>query len=265
MQDVENRLGAAGFKPVGRFTPQGLVGYGVVVVTEEGVLDAIARIGGASIVGAGIRVGVKKDGTVSYINPGYWYRAYLGDDFHRHQSAVEELEERLKQALGSRGYFGGDVPAERLPDYRYSFGLERFKDSLLLKQYPSFDAAIKTIENNLRQGVKSTSLAYKVILAEQQLAVFGVSAQDPQTGDAVWVSKLVPDHIAALPYELYVVGNRAFVLHPRFRISFAWPALSMGAFLKIGSTPTELLAMLTAVAGGVYKPRDEWGGEQGWY
>jgi hypothetical protein len=263
MQQVENKLRAAGFNPAGTFTPSGLEGYGVVVLTDKEILDAIASIGGASIAGAGIRVGVKADGTVSYINPDYWYRAYFGKDFRRHASAVKELEERLKKALGAKGFFGGDVPTDKLPDYRYTFGLERFKDSFLLKEYPGFDAAVKTIQKNLDQGVRNTALAYKVILPEKQLAVFGVTSEDPRTGDAAWVRKLEPDHIAALPYELYVVGNRAFALHPRFRIALSWPALTMGTFLKIGNTPAEVLATLTLVAGGIYRSADEFG-ESSW-
>jgi hypothetical protein len=264
MAQVEKKLRGAGFGVAGSFMPEGLDGYGVVVATDQGILDAIASIGGATIAGAGVRVGVKADGTVSYINPDYWYRAYFGRDFASHQTSVNELQERLQQALGARGSFGGDIPRDKLSDYRYMFGLETFKDSHQLKKYASFDAAVNTIQKNLAQGVKHTALAYKVILPEKRLAVFGVADQDPTTGDAAWVSKLVPDQIAALPYEIYVVDNQAYALHPRFRIALSWPALTMGTFLKIGNTPAELLTTLTAVAGGVYKTNSEWG-EQGWY
>ena len=69
--------------------------------------------------------------------------------------------------------------------------------------------------------------------------------------------------IISLPYELYVVGNRAFALHPRFRIALSWPALTMSTFLKIGNTPAEVLATLTLVAGGIYTSADEFG-ESSW-
>jgi hypothetical protein len=264
MQQVQKKLQGAGFTIAGSYMPQGLDSYGVVVATEQGMLDTIASIGGAAIVAAGIRVGVKADGTVSYMNPEYWYRAYFGKQFSRHRDEVKELEERLKQALGATARFGGDVPAEKLANYQYTFGLEHFKDSAQLKKYPSFDAAISTIQRNLSQGVKDTALVYKIVLPEKRLAVFGVAERDPRIGDAAWVSKLVPEHIAALPYEIYVIDDQAFALHPRYRIALSWPALTMGTFLKIGNTPAEILATLTAVAGGVAKSSSSWG-EEGWY
>jgi hypothetical protein len=264
MRQVERKLEAAGFEVVGDFRPAGLDGYGVIVVTEQGILDAIASIGGASIAGAGIRVGVKADGSVSYIHPDYWYRAYFGKAFEQHAAAVEDLDARLRQALGAKGQFGGEVPADKLPDYRYAFGLEQFKDESMLKRHASFDAAIEAIESNLSRNVHNTRMVYKVVLADKQLAVFGVALEDRSTGDAAWVRRLVPDHIAALPYEVYIVDNEVYALHPRFRIALSWPALTMGTFLKIGNTPTEILATMTAVAGGVYRAQSEWG-EQGFY
>ena len=74
MAAVEGKLQAEGFSVVGRHTPGGVPGHGVVVITDKGMLDAIRNIGGTAITGAGVRVGVKSDGTVTYMNPEYWYR-----------------------------------------------------------------------------------------------------------------------------------------------------------------------------------------------
>jgi hypothetical protein len=263
-QEVASKLRAAGFSVVGSYTPKGLDEYGVVVATDDAILNAIRSIGGASIVGAGIRVGVKSDGAVSYINPEYWYRAYFGNKFARYHSAVKDADDRLHRALGAKGTFGGDVPASSLADYRYMFGLETFDQPSMLKSYPSFDAAVATIQKNLARGEKQTSKVYEVIMPDKQLAVFGVAMSNRNTGEGAWVSKLVPDQIAALPYEIYVVDNKVYTLHPRFRIALSWPALTMGAFLKIGNTPTEILSTLTPVAGGAYRAPGGFG-EEGWF
>jgi hypothetical protein len=263
-QEVAGKLRGAGFSVVGSYTPKGLDQYGVVVATDDAVLNAIRSIGGASIAGAGIRVGVKSDGTVSYMNPEYWYRAYFGNKFATHRTAVKDADDRLRKALGAKGTFGGDVHESSLADYRYMFGLETFDQPSMLKSYPSFDAAVSTIRRNLARGEKQTAEVYEVIMPDKQLAVFGVAMNNRSTGEGAWVSKLVPDQIAALPYEMYVVDNKAYIPHPRFRIALSWPALTMGTFLKIGNTPTEILATLTPVAGGVYRAQGGFG-EEGWF
>ncbi|RMD70337.1 MAG: hypothetical protein D6819_04555, partial [Gammaproteobacteria bacterium] len=223
IRTVKAKLEKGGFNVIGTYTPRGLPHHASIIVTDDGILKAIRDIKGASIVGAGIRIGVKDDGMVSYINPDYWYRAYFQDGFRRHQKAVEALNTKLQLILGYKGGFGGDVPAKKIKDYRYSFGLERFRDAYRLNRFPGFGAALKTIRDNLRRGVKQTEKVYEVVMMDEQLAVFGVAMNDPRKGDAAWVSKLIPDHIAAMPYEMYVVKGEAFALHPRFRIAFSWP------------------------------------------
>lgn len=253
MGQVEKKLQAEGFSVVGKYSPKGLGQYGVVVVTDKGVLDAIRNVGGATVVGAGIRVGVKADGTVSYMNPDYWYRAYFRKQFGSAEPAVKAAQAKLQKALGAGKGFGGDESADDLPKYRYMVGMEKFdSDKNDLKTHASFEAAVKTIQDNLAKGGK-TSKVYEIVMADKKLAVFGVAMNDPKTGEGVWVNKVGPDHVAALPYEVYVVGNKAGALYGRYRIALAWPTLGMGTFMKISDSPDEILETLTGVAGGVYE------------
>jgi len=253
MGQVEKKLQAEGFSVVGKYSPKGLGQYGVVVVTDKGMLDAIHSVGGATIVGAGIRVGVKTDGTVSYMNPDYWYRAYFRKQFGSAEAAVKGAQEKLKKALGAGKGFGGDEAAGDLPNYRYMIGMEKFEsDKNELKSHASFEAAVKTIQDNLAKGGK-TSKVYEVVMADKKIAVFGVAMNDPKTGEGVWVNKVGADNIAALPYEIYVVGNKAEAFYGRFRIALGWPTLGMGTFMKISDSPDEILETLTGVAGGVYE------------
>lgn len=254
MAQVERKLQSAGFQPVGRHLPKGLPQHGVIVVTYKPILDAIARVGGAAIVGAGIRIGVKSDGSVSYINPEYWYRAFLRKGFSAAEESVEDLRDKLAKALGEGKPFGGDEPASELMNYRYMIGMEKFdSDKNELNTFSSFEQAIKTIQTNLADKTANTSKVYDVIMPDKKLAVFGVALNDPKRGEGWWVKRIGADHIAAMPYEIYVIGNKAYALYGRFRTALAWPALGMGSFMAISDMPDATLEMLTAVAGGTYE------------
>ncbi|MDD4881920.1 MAG: hypothetical protein PHX10_10115 [Gallionellaceae bacterium] len=234
MSQVEGKLAKAGFNVIGRYAPQGLPGYGVVVVTDNALLARIKSLGGASIVGAAIRIGVKSDGSVSYMNPDYWYRAYFRSGFKAAEHTVKALESKLAKSLGAHGTFGGDVARTDLNEYQYMFGMEGFEsDKNLLIEHLSFEDAVKAIQDNLAQGRAKTSKVYEVIMPDKKIAVFGVAMNDPKEGDGWWVKTVGADNIAALPYEIYVVGPKADHLFARYRIALGWPAVGMGQFMRI--------------------------------
>lgn len=260
MAAVEAKLQAEGFSVVGRHTPGGLPGHGVVVVTDKGVLDAIRTMGGMAIIGAGIRVGVKSDGpgassySVSYMNPEYWYRAYFRKEYAKAEGAVKAAQEKLAKALGAGKGFGGEVDTADLPNYRYMIGMERFdSDKGELKAHPSFEVALKTVQDNLAKGVAHTGKVYEIIMADKKIAVFGVAMNDAKHGEGWWVKKIGPENIAALPWEVVIVNGKVSGLYGRYRTALAWPTLGMGAFMGISDHPDTTAEMLTAVAGGKWE------------
>ena len=255
MAQVEKKLTAEGFTVIGQHFPSGMGQYyGVVIATDKGILDAIRAMGGATIVGAGIRVGVRSDGTVSYMNPDYWYRAYFRKQFSQAEGAVKAVEGKLKKALGAGKGFGGDEKADSLANYRYMVGMEKFdSDKNELKSYASFEAAVKAVQDNLAKGKNSTSKAYEVVMPDKKIAVFGVALNDPKTGEGWWLKKIGPDNIAAVPYEIYIVGGKVNALYGRYRLALGWPNLGMGTFMGISDAPDSILETLTGVAGGIYE------------
>jgi hypothetical protein len=255
VEEVEGKLQAAGFQVLGHYFPKQLPDYGVVVVSDEGILNDIRALGGANIVGAGIRIGVKSDGTVSYMNPDYWYRAFFRGQFAKAEKSVRAVQEKLARSLGAGLGFGGDETAADLPRYRYILGMERFdSEKNELAEFVSFDQAVKTIRDNLDKGVARTSKIYEVVMPNEKIAVFGVAMNDPTLGDASWILRIGGQQsIAALPYEIYVVNNTANALYGRYRIALSYPDLNMGHFMRIVSTPDEIKEMLGAVAGAKAK------------
>ncbi|MGA7950639.1 MAG: hypothetical protein WCA45_10855 [Thiobacillaceae bacterium] len=255
VESVEAKLKEGGFQTLGHYCPHQLKDYCVVVATDEGLLNEIRQLGGTNIVGAAIRVGVDSNGDLSYMNPDYWYRAYFRSEFPQAEHVVQDVQNKLAKTLGVRGAFGGDETAADLPKYRYLIGMERFdSDKNLLATYPSFDEALKVVRENLDKGVGHTVKVYEVVMPDKKIAVFGVGMNDETLGDGRWLAKIgEQEQIAALPYELFIVNNQVQALHGRFRIAVAFPALSMGHFMRIASTPNDILRTLTAVAGGVPK------------
>jgi hypothetical protein len=248
---VEGKLTKAGFSIVGKYAPAGLTGSGVLVVTEKGLLEAVRKLGGINIVGAPIRIGVKADGSVSYMNMEYWLRAYFRKQYPQAEKTVKATQSKLTKALGAGKAFGGDVERKDLPEYQYMFGMEGFEsDKNVLIEHLTFEDAVKSIQENLARGVGKTSKVYEIVMPDKQIAVFGVAMNDPKEGEGWWVKTAGVDNIAALPYEIYVVNNKAGHLFARFRIALGWPAVGMGSFMRIVEAPGIIHGTLTEVAGG---------------
>lgn len=247
---LETKLAAAGFTVIGRHMPKGLPQNGTLVVTDPGILEAIRSIGGSAVVASGIRVGVRADGSVSYMNPDYWYRAFLRGKFSSAQAAVKAAQARLVQALGEGAPFGGNVDADDLPNYRYMFGMERFDSgNSELVTHASFEEALASVQSNLAKQVADTSKVYEVVMPDQKIAVFGVAMNNAGSGEGWWVNKIDgSEHVAALPYELFIVGNKVYALYARYRIALAWPDLGMGQFMGIVNAPQAIHDTMSRVA-----------------
>jgi hypothetical protein len=251
MGHVENKLAKGGFQVLGKYAPPGLPGYGVVIVSDPAFQEAIGKLGGAAIVAAPIRVGVKADGTVTYMNLEYWTRAYLRKQYPLVDKSVRAAQDKLAKALGAGKPFGGDVERKDLADYQYMFGMEGFEsDKNLLMEHLVFEDAVETIRANLARGLGKASKVYEIVMPDKKMAVFGVALNDPKEGEGWWVKTIGADNIAALPYEIYVVNNKANHLFARFRIALGWPNVGMGDFMRIVEAPGIIRDTLTVVSGG---------------
>lgn len=246
---AEQRLTAAGFQIAGKHFPKGIASHGVIIASDTALVDSLRQIGGPAILGAPLRVGVKADGSVSYLNLEYWLRAYLRKDYSKAEPQVKAAAGRLEKALGTGKAFGGEVPAEDLPEYRYMFGMERFMAKAEVKSFKSFEDAVATVEANLAKGVAGTAKAYELTYPDRKLAVIGFAQNDPEKGEAWWVNKIGADHIAALPWELLIVDGTVYSLHARYRTALAWPSLGMGQFMGISRHPDYVRDMAEALAG----------------
>lgn len=256
---VESKLKSGGFKVVGKYFPKSLAGYGVVIATDEAMLDEVGSVGKQAVLGAVIRVGVKADGSVAYTNPDYWYRAYFRKNFAKKEATVAALQTRLQGALGAGKGQGGDETAVNLTNYRYMIGMERLDSPKnILAEYGSFAEALKTVRENLAKGVGKTTKVYEVVMPDRKLAVFGVAMNDTANNDGEWIKRIdMQDSIAGLPYEIYVVNTEVGAPHGRFRIALAFPDVGMGQFMRISTLPNAIIETMSAVAGAEKKSSAE--------
>ncbi|MBT9568310.1 MAG: hypothetical protein IV085_08430 [Thiobacillus sp.] len=248
---VETRLKNGGLKVVGKYFPKDLPGSGIVIATDEAMLNEIGSVGGYAVLGAPIRVGVKADGSVAYTNPDYWYRAYFRRSFDKKEGAVKELQTRLQNALGGGKGLGGEETAGNLTNYRYMIGMERldsYKNKLA--ESGSFTDAVKTVRDNLAKGIGKTAKVYEIVLPDRKLAVFGVAMNDGENSDGAWLKRIdMQNNVAGLPYEIYIVDKSIESPQARFRIALAFPDVGMGQFMRISSLPSAIVETMSSVAG----------------
>ena len=181
---------------------------------------------------------------MSYTNPDYILRAYLGSSYNTYKSTFQQFSDDLRSALSSVGNeftpFGGGVDANELKKYHYKIMMPYFTDPIELKEFASFAEGLATIENNLKAKKGNTKQVYKLVYESQEVAVFGVGLQSKDDGEAYFLPKIGEAHAAALPYEIILQGNKASILHGKYRIALHWPELTMGTFMKIMSTPGDI-------------------------
>ena len=91
MGRVEQKLRDDGFAVVGRHLPPGLPQHGSVIVTDPALNQAARKAGGTAVLATALRIGVKSDGSISYMNPDYWGRAYLREGFAGAEPAPEPM------------------------------------------------------------------------------------------------------------------------------------------------------------------------------
>lgn len=256
---VEAKLKGAGFKVVGKYFPKKLTTHGVIIVTDEALLREIGEMGGEAILASAIRVGVKADGTVSYINPDYWHRAYFRKNFAKVEKTTKTVGEKLSKALGKNEAFGGDETAAKLANYRYMIGMERVDSPKnKLAEHASYAEAVKTVRDNLAKKVNQTTKVYEIAIPDKKISVFGVAMNDDAMGDSKWLQTIqMEESVAGLPYEVFVMNGEVHSLHGRFRIALAFPDVGMGQFMRISSLPKKIIDTMSGVAGSKVEAEGE--------
>jgi hypothetical protein len=256
---VKQNLQDNGFKVLGEYAPGGDSARWLIVITSRELIDAVGRTGNLSTVAAVLRVGLTMETggvNISYTTPEYWWNAYFRDNYNEVSSMLSPITGRLKLAMRKSGNYKGKgfgseegLKAEDLRNYRYMVGMQKFHNTVKLKEFASYREAIDKIESSLIKGIPGVRKVYSVEIPEHDLKLYGF-ALGGEKGESHFLPIIditEPRHTAFLPYELLVKGSEVHMLHGRYRIALSFPDLKMGTFTKIMSTPGDIKDLLKSI------------------
>ena len=251
---VLNALKAKNFKVFGSYNPAGNSGYKVIAFTRNDIYG-ITLIGkDQRVLASMMKVGLYKTSAgveVSLLNPEYIFNAYLRDKTTAYEAKLQKITQDIKDALKAVGTdftpFGGELTKKELRKYHYMMAMPYFNDPVELKTFSSFAEGAKKIEANLAAKKGKTVKVYRLKFEKSKIAIYGVGLLDKEKGEAEFLPKIGTKHIAAMPYEILLLNNKAIMLHGKYRLALHWPELTMGQFMKISSTPSDIENMLKAL------------------
>ena len=242
------------FTILGAYNPGQNGTLNVIAFTRNDLKNTVVKVKDRGALAGVLKVGlVKKNGVIniSYTNPDYIFNAYLRNYYATYKFALDKVTADVKTALSTLGNeftpFGGTIAATKLHKYHYKVMMPYFTDPVTLNEFASFEEGLKIIEDNLAAKKGQTKKVYKLLYTSQQVAVFGVGLNNNEEGESYFLPKIGEDHIAAMPYEIILQGNKATMLHGKYRLALSWPELTMGTFMKIMSTPGDIEDALKAV------------------
>ena len=253
VQQVEQKLTAAGFEIVGEYAPYTdarfskgeIVSAEVIGITNAALKQAAAQteFGGYAVVQRVTVTKVNNQIQVAYTNPAYMGNAY------RLKSSLANVEAQLGKALGAQQAYGSKdgLTPEQLQKYHYKMMMPFFTDQDLLAQYDSYDKALAAVNAGLAAHKGGASKVYQVAIPGKQQTLFGVALSGPSGyscgGDLHIMSIIDDDAIKStghLPYGILVSDGKVYALPAKFRIAVNFPDLSMmgsNGFLTIRCAP----------------------------
>ncbi len=250
---IKTAMKAKGFTYIGSYNPEGKSTMAVVAFTRKDIygiaLYGYTHKAMASIIKFGI---IKKGSTVtvSLLNPEYIFYAYLRNTTSKY-AELKKISDEAVAVLKEMGTnftgFGGKLSKSELKDYHYMIGMPYFIDPVELKEFSTFDDVCATIEKNLAAKKNNTARVYRLKFAKSQICIYGVALKSTSKGEPYFLPIIGEDNIAAMPYEIVVVKNKALMLHGKYRLALHWPELTMGQFMKISSTPGDIEDILKSL------------------
>lgn len=252
-QEVTQLLNTGGYTVLGTYHPEKNDQMLVICFTNNNLRDLSLQFPDRGALASVLKAAVmEKNGksTLSILNPEYMFLAYWGKQLKGQENRLTAISgnvEKLFSKMGTPDPFGGSVDKKDLPGYHYKIFMPYFTDPDKLATFSSFEEGLNIIRKNLMSHKMNTQLVYEQLFPDKKIAVFGVGLLDPSIGESHFLPIIGESHIAAMPYQLILQGNKATALPGKYRLALYWPDLRMGTFMKIMKTPGQIEDMLKAV------------------
>jgi len=255
---TQSAIELANFTILGEYMPAGDESRWVYIINTPGMIKAIQATGGLTAFAAALRVGLTEESGVtkiSYTDPEYLGNAYFQKSYQDVAHHFVDAKNQLMALMDSLGTivnqpFGmekGLTPKE-VGKYHYMFGMEYFEDVVELTEFSSYEVGKSIIRSKLSKG-GDTNLVYSIEIPGQKATLYGIDLGG-DTGESHFLPIIdigTPKHTAFLPYEILLTGNKAVMMHGRYRIALAFPDLTMTTFSKIMSTPGDIEELMRSV------------------
>ncbi len=236
------------FEIIGSYHPAKDTNLMVITFTRKDLIELTLNIGKNSIMAGIMRIGLIQTNDsveISLLNPEYLFYAYLRDDTKKIEIELNQISLDIKSSLFEIGdefrpFITSSLSENELKEFRFLVHNPRFTDEISIMEFDSFEQGIEIIQRNLQARKDETYKVYEMVFKDQKIAVFGIGLQDLRTGEANFLDKLGKSHLAALPYELVLVDNKATMLHGKYWFPLYWSDLSMTEYRKIYKTPRDI-------------------------
>ncbi len=254
-EQIKSAISGNGFEVIGEYHPAQKESLYVLCYTSDELRKLSLQFSDrgplASVLRAAI---VVKDGKarLSVLNPEYMFLAYWGKQLDGQEKEIQKMSDgalAIFDRIGTLSPFGGEVDREDLPKYHYKVMMPYFDDPDDLNDFASFEEGLDVIRKNLKANKGNTIKVFEQVFQEEKIAVFGVGLYSEEEGEAHFLPIIGEDHIANLPYEIILQHTEATSLPGKYRIAIYWPELTMGTFMKIMSTPGDIVDALEEVSG----------------
>lgn len=159
-------------------------------------------------------------------NPSYFGAAYLQENYRYGQ--FKTTLNALQKTLGTMQEVEEKISFKALPSYNFMFGMPKFQDSISIIYGNKLNSKL----------IKNPSIAYSLKLSNGATLVGHILQKKTNT----FLEKIRQTQNAQLlPYESIIQNNEVTIMNPKFYLALSLPFLSMSEFMKIATTPNQIV------------------------
>ena len=253
IEDIKTSLTESGFDIIGEYNPAGENDLFLIAFTCEELLKITIKDSDEKALASALKIGLidLKNGKIEVclLNPTYLFYSYLRHDYEKYEEKLNELQMQTMLAVASAGIrilpsSEVSLRVSELKEFRFMVRMPNFDEQIKINEFQSFDEGVRTINRNLRAHRGGTRKVYEVISVDKKIAVFGIGLLDNRFGEPEFLNALGKDHLAAMPYELILIGNKVTMLNGRYRFPLFWPELTMRELHKVGRIYRDIQSMM---------------------